>query len=64
MQDKFEETGKFPNISPFQHRGNDKAEGQMHINNENVKWHIEESGFFCGWLSYKDLYELLTPEQK
>jgi len=60
-QEKFSDTGRFPNISPFQHRGNDKAEGQMHINNENLKWHIEESGFFCGWISYKDLYELLKP---
>lgn len=58
----FAEIGQFPNISPVQHLGNEKAEGQMHINNENLEWHIEESGFFCGWLSYKDLYDLLKPE--
>lgn len=58
--DEFGKTGRFPDVSPFQHRGNDKAEGQMHINNENLRWHIEKSGFFCGWLSYKDLYMLLV----
>lgn len=60
-EEEFAVTGNFPNISPFQHRGNDKAEGQMHINNLNLRWHIEESGFFCGWLSYRDLYQLLEP---
>lgn len=51
---------RVPDISPFQHRGNDKAEGQMHFTDRNFTWHLEESGHFCGWLSYKDLYEILS----
>ena len=47
--------------SPFQHKGNNKAEGQMHIKNDNIKWYIEESGFFRGWLCYKELYDVLEP---
>lgn len=57
---QFPVTDRVPDTSPFQHRGNDKAEGQMHFTDKNFTWHIEESGHFCGWLSYKDLYELLN----
>ena len=57
---QFPVTERVPDTSPFQHRGNDKAEGQMHFTEKNFTWHIEESGHFCGWLSYKDLYELLS----
>ncbi len=53
----------FPNVSPFQHRGNSKAEGHMHLNSDNIQWHIKESGFFLGWLSYKELFKLLSPKQ-
>lgn len=56
---QFPITERVPDISPFQHRGNDKAEGQMHFTDKNFTWHIKESGHFCGWLSYKDLFELL-----
>ncbi len=59
---EFSKTGRFPNVSPFQHRGNSKAEGQMHLNSDNIQWHIDESGFFLGWLSYKDLFNLLEPK--
>lgn len=58
---EFAVAGKFKDISPFQHRGNSKAEGQMHLSSENFDWHIHESGFFCGWMSYKELYKLLEP---
>lgn len=37
---------RFPDTSPFQHKGNEKAEGQMHFTNKNFTWHIEESGHF------------------
>ena len=34
----------------------------MHFTDKNFTWHIEESGHFCGWLSYKDLYELFSED--
>lgn len=58
----FPEDERFPDTSPFQHKGNEKAEGQMHFTDKNFTWHIEESGHFCGWLSYKDLYELFSED--
>lgn len=46
-------------LSVKQHDGNDKAEGQMHIKNTNFDWHLYTSNNFVGWLSYKDLIDIL-----
>lgn len=54
------ERDMIPNLSTKQHRGNE-GEGQFHITNSNIEWHLE-SGYFLGWLSYKDLYSLLNNE--
>lgn len=52
------EKDTIPNLSTKQHRGNE-GEGQFHITNLNVEWHLE-SEYFLGWLSYRDLYSLLN----
>jgi hypothetical protein len=51
------EQKRFPNLSTKQHRGNN-GEGQFHITNMNIKWHLN-SDYFLGWLSYRELYDIL-----
>ena len=51
------EQKRFPNLSTKQHRGNN-GEGQFHITNMNIKWHLN-SDYFLGWLSYRELYHIL-----
>lgn len=46
-----------PNSSTKQHLKSD-GEGQFHIKNTNFEWHLN-SKFFQGWVTYKELYELL-----
>ena len=57
---RFQKMKNFQMHLLFKHKGNEKAEEQMHFTDKNFTWHIEESGHFCGWLSYKDLYEPIS----
>ncbi len=51
-----------PNSSSKQHKGN-VGEGQFHINNENINWHLD-SNYFKKWISYEELYDVFEKCQK
>ena len=46
-----------PDSSTKQHLKSD-GEGQFHIKNTNLEWHMN-SQFFHEWITYKELFELL-----
>ena len=50
-----EEVGKAKGYSDKQHKGN-LGEGQFHINNLTLKWHLENN--LVQWLGYDELYRL------
>ena len=54
-----EEILKYEGYSNKQHRNNE-GEGQFHINNTNLLYHIQN--FFIRDISYEDLYRLLGKE--
>lgn len=53
--------GSIPDSSTKQHLKSD-GEGQFHIKNTNLKWHLN-SQFFHEWITYKELFELLENDR-
>lgn len=50
-----------PDSSTKQHLKSD-GEGQFHIKNTNLEWHLN-SQFFNEWITYKELFELLENDR-
>ena len=50
-----------PDSSTKQHLKSD-GEGQFHIKNTNLEWHLN-SQFFHEWITYKELFELLENDR-
>jgi len=51
---------RIPKLSIGQHKKNDSGEGQFHITQDTINWHLNTSRYFEGWLSYRDLYKILS----
>lgn len=47
--------------SDFQHKGN-KGEGQFHINNNTIDWHMKNN--FKSWISYEEVYKLFEKKRR
>ena len=52
---------KSPDSSTKQHLKSD-GEGQFHIKNTNLEWHLN-SHYFQEWITYKQLFELLENDR-